>query len=69
MLQVRMSSDELPAIAVEPEFLEELQRVLLPGESIEAFMTQALLEAVRLRLRLHEDHGRAGKDGEPEGGS
>lgn len=47
-----MLSDELPAIAVEPELLKEIEEVLCAGESLEAFMVAAVGDEVIRRWRL-----------------
>lgn len=41
-----MLPDELPAIAVEPELLKDLEAVLFPDETLEDFMVAAVRDEV-----------------------
>lgn len=66
MLQVDMLPDELPAIAVEPELLKDLEAVLFAGETLEDFMVAAVRDEVVHRLRLGA--GRSGPDDVPPRG-
>lgn len=64
-----MLTDELPAIAVEPELLKELEEVLYVGESIEDFMLSAVRDEVARHLKLREGAvGRGGPDDMPARG-